>query len=104
MPMWNLTQEKKDAICKNRDQKNQELKKLKATTIETMWETDLNDFMTKLDEVEAKEAKEISEGNKELATAMKKGKGKGAKGMNKMETLPSAHAIRVEPIVAVSNR
>lgn len=100
MPMWNLTQEKKDAICKNRDQKNQELKKLKATTIETMWETDLNDFMTKLDEVEAKEAKEISEGNKELATAMKKGKGKGAKGMNKMETLPSAHAIRVEPIVA----
>jgi len=33
---------------------------------------------------------------------MKKGaaKGKGAKGMNKMETLPSKHAIRVAPIIA----
>merc|ERR1712042_128528 len=34
MPMWNLTQEKKDELCKKRDDKQQELEKLKATTKE----------------------------------------------------------------------
>ena len=104
MPMWNLTQEKKDSICKQRDVKNQELKKLKATTSETMWHTDLDEFLAKLDDVEKKERNEVKEADAELAK-MKKGaaKGKGAKGMNKMETLPSKHAIRVAPIIAVSN-
>jgi len=98
MPMWNLTQEKKDLICKQRDTKNQELKTLKGTTIETMWTRDLDEFMTKLNEVEAKEIKEINEGEAELS---KKAKGaKGKKGAVKMETLPSAHAIRVQPIIA----
>jgi len=101
MPMWNLTQEKKDSICKQRDVKNQELKKLKATTSETMWHTDLDEFLAKLDDVEKKERNEVKEADAELAK-MKKGaaKGKGAKGMNKMETLPSKHAIRVAPIIA----
>ena len=49
MPMWNLTQEKKDAIVKNRDERQQELKRLKATTKEDMWRTDLEEFLTKLD-------------------------------------------------------
>merc|ERR1711885_124052 len=99
MPMWNLTQEKKDQIYKNRDLRNQELKKLQATTTETMWKTDLDEFLVKLDEVEAKERKEISEADADLAKMKKKG-GKNAKGMMKMETLPSAHAIRVEPVIA----
>merc|ERR1712025_1111676 len=30
MPMWNLTQEKKDEICRKRDEKTQELKNLQA--------------------------------------------------------------------------
>ena len=34
MPMWNLTQEKKDTIIKNRDERQQELRKLKATSKE----------------------------------------------------------------------
>ena len=55
MPMWNLTQEKKDEICRKRDDKQQELEKLKATTKEDLWETDLEEFMLKLDEVEAGE-------------------------------------------------
>ena len=61
MPMWDLTQEKKDKICKQRDTKNTELKKLKATTINTMWTKDLDEFIAKFDEVEKQEKKEIDE-------------------------------------------
>merc|ERR1712050_572994 len=99
MPMWNLTQEKKDALCKNRDERNQELKKLKATSIEDMWLKDMDEFLEKLDEVEAKEKKDISDADADLAKMKKKG-GKAVKGQVKMETLPSAHAIRVEPVIA----
>merc|ERR1712203_564118 len=99
MPMWNLTQEKKDAICKNRDERNQELKKLKATSIEDMWLKDMDEFLEKLDEVEAKEKGDVADADADLAK-MKKGKGKAGKGQVKLETLPSAHAIRVEPVIA----
>jgi len=98
MPMWNLTQEKKDQICKNRDERNQELKKLKATTIEDMWLRDLDEFLAKLDEVEDKERKDVADADADMAKMKKKGK--GAKGQVKVETLPSAHAIRVEPVIA----
>jgi len=98
MPMWNLTQEKKDLICKQRDTKNQELNKLKATTVDMMWTTDLDEFIAKLDEVEKKEIKEINEGEAELVKKAKGGKGK--RGGMKLETQPSAHAIRVKPVIA----
>ena len=98
MPMWNLTQEKKDNLCKNRDERNQELKKLQATKIEDMWRKDLDEFIAKLDEVEAKENEELAEAAAASAK-MKKAKGKGGKGM-KVEALPSAHAIRIDPIIA----
>ena len=101
MPMWNLTQEKKDQLCKNRDQRNQELKKLKATTVQQMWTADLDEFLVKLNEVEAKELKEAGEAEADLAKMKGKSKGKGGK--VKTETLPSAHAIRIEPVIAVSD-
>merc|ERR1711915_12706 len=100
MPMWNLTQEKKDQLCKNRDTKQQELKKLQGTTIETLWERDLDEFMAKLNEVEEKERLDAAEAEAGIAKSGKKAKGKGAKGMVKTEALPSEHAIRVEPIIA----
>ena len=95
MPMWNLTQEKKDSIIKNRDERQQELKRLKATTKEEMWRTDLDEFLTKLDEVEAQE---IADQN-EAAAGSKLKKAKGKKGA-KIEFQPSAHAIRIDPIIA----
>merc|ERR1719508_126095 len=106
MPMWNLTQEKKDEICKKRDDKQQELERLKATTKEQLWETDLEEFMVKLDEVEAKEEAEAAAapgndgggGGGGGKGGSKKGKGK--KGIVKMETLPSAAGIRVVPRIA----
>ena len=104
MPMWNLTQEKKDEIIKKRDEKKQELEKLKATTKEEMWETDLTEFMTKLDEVEAKEAEENAGDGTTVIEAGGKKKGvkggKSKKAAVKVETLPSSQGIRIEPKVA----
>ncbi len=58
MKMWNLTEEKKNELLKQRDNKQQELKRLQAKTKEQMWEEDLTALMEKLDEVEAKEREE----------------------------------------------
>ena len=100
MPMWNLTQEKKDEMIKKRDEKMQELKKLQATTKEQLWEKDLDDFMTKLDEVEKKEAEETAGDNTTMLEAGGKKKGKAKKTAVKVETLPSASGKRVEPVIA----
>jgi len=101
MPMWNLTQEKKDAIIKQRDDKKQELKKLQGTTKEQLWERDLDEFSAKLDEVEAKEAEENAGESTTVAEAGGKRKGgKAKKGAVKVETLPSANGIRIEPFIA----
>merc|ERR1712178_156707 len=91
------TQEKKDNLCKNRDERNQELKRLQATKIEDMWRKDLDDFIAKLDEFEAKENEDLAQAA-EASAKMKKAKGKGGKGI-KMEALPSAHAIRIDPVI-----
>ena len=99
MPMWNLTQEKKDNLIKNRDERKQELRKLQATTIQEFWTKDLDDFLAKLDEVEAKE-NAVAQAAQDAFSKMKKAaKGKGSKGM-KVEALPSAHAIRIDPVIA----
>jgi len=101
MPMWNLTQEKKDEICKKRDEKQKELRALVGTTIEQLWERDLDEFIKKLDEVEAAEAAEAAEGVPEAGKGGGKKAAKGGKkGAIKMEVLPSAHAIRIEPRIA----
>ena len=96
MPMWNLTQEKKDALCKNRDERNQELKRLQATKTEDMWRKDLDEFIAKLDQVEAKENEDMASAAEAAAKMKKGGKKKGLK----VEALPSAHAIRVDPVIA----
>merc|ERR1712142_421826 len=100
MPMWNLTQEKKDELCRKRDEKHQELEKLKATSKEQLWENDLVEFSEKLDEVEAKEAAEDAGGPNELAGKSGAKKGKAKKGTIKLEALPSAAGIRVVPRIA----
>ena len=89
----------KDKICKKRDVKQQELDRLKSTTKEQLWEADLEEFMLKLDEIEAKEEAEVAvaPGNDGGGGGGKGGskKGKGKKGIVKMEILPSAAGIRV---------
>merc|ERR1712142_348091 len=67
------------------------------------WEVDLDEFMSKLDEVEAKEAAEDASDAGDNAGEGGKGgskKGKTKKGAVKVETLPSAAGIRVVPRIA----
>ena len=107
MPMWNLTQEKIDELCRKRDEKKQELEELKATTKEELWRRDLKEFLAKLDEVEEGERRDDEEGGGGSGEARSVGKPKGLKGKSKgkvgavvkADTLPSKHAIRVEPKV-----
>merc|ERR1719495_1194718 len=106
MPMWNLTQEKIDELCKKRDEKRQELNELKATSKEELWRRDLREFLAKLDEVEEGERMDDEEGGggggetKPVGKATKgKSKGKGG-AVVKADTLPSKHAVRVEPNVS----
>ena len=107
MPMWNLTQEKIDELCKKRDEKRQELDELKATSKEELWRRDLQEFLAKLDEVEEGERRDDEEGGGGSSETRSVGKPKGLKGKGKgkvgvvvkADTLPSKHAIRVEPKV-----
>ena len=91
MPMWSLTQEKKEELIRKKKEKKAELEKLRGTTKEDLWIHDLEEFLEKLDEVEQKE--------REDASAVIQGKAKGGKGKKglKMEAMPSPQGIRVAP-------
>lgn len=53
--MWSLTAEKIEELLRKKDDKHKELEDLKRTSKEELWERDLKEFLTKLDEVELKE-------------------------------------------------
>merc|ERR1711913_67275 len=55
MAMWNLTKEKKDQLLKKRDEKLQEVEKLKKKSEKDLWEDDLKEFLAALDKQEQKE-------------------------------------------------
>ncbi|XP_055377306.1 DNA topoisomerase 2 [Condylostylus longicornis] len=55
MSMWMLTEERKNELLKQRDQKLVELKTLQGKTAEILWLDDLDAFEKKLNEVEEKE-------------------------------------------------
>lgn len=71
--MWMLTDERKNELLKQRDNKLSELGILKAKTPEGLWEADLEALEKKLDEVEEKERQE------ELGVNMKTAKQMAAK-------------------------
>merc|ERR1719347_436884 len=83
------------------DKKTRELKNLQATSKEDLWKTDLNKFIEKLDEVEAKEAQEDAADASSQEAAGKGGKKGGKKKTAlKKEALPSDVGIRVVPKIA----
>ncbi len=49
LPMWSLTKEKKEALLKERDQKSDELYRLKKKTSQDLWRDDLDGFLKELD-------------------------------------------------------
>ncbi|XP_075299453.1 DNA topoisomerase 2-alpha [Opisthocomus hoazin] len=96
MPLWYLTKEKKDELCKQRDNKEKELENLKCKSASDLWKEDLAVFVEELDAVEAKQIQD------EMAGFVGKPlKVKGAKMKVKKaqlpEVMPSPHGIRVVP-------
>uniref|UniRef100_A0A3Q2U469 DNA topoisomerase 2 n=1 Tax=Fundulus heteroclitus TaxID=8078 RepID=A0A3Q2U469_FUNHE len=91
MPMWFLTKEKKEELCRQRDNKLTELNTLMKKAPADLWRADLAAFSEELERLEAKE--------KEEATAPVKGAGKGKVKKVKQETLPTPQGRRVIPRV-----
>ncbi|XP_026171924.1 DNA topoisomerase 2-alpha isoform X2 [Mastacembelus armatus] len=92
MPMWFLTKEKKEELCKQKDAKLTELNTLKKKTPSDLWREDLAAFLEELTNIEAKE--------KETTTTTRvKGTGKGKAVKVKQETLPTPQGRRVVPRV-----
>lgn len=97
MSMWMLTDERKNELLKQRDNKLAELATLTAKTPKSLWVEDLDAFMKKLDEVEHKERideeQTIKKLSKVAAPAGKAGKSRNAKSPKKGgksdETKPS---------------
>lgn len=92
MPMWFLTKEKKEELCRQRDAKLTELNTLKKKTPADLWKEDLAAFSEELANFEAKE-------KENAAMPVKKGAGKGKSTKVKQETLPTPQGRRVIPRV-----
>ncbi|XP_061445305.1 DNA topoisomerase 2-alpha isoform X2 [Rhineura floridana] len=98
MPLWYLTKEKKDELCKQRDDKETELENLKQKNPNNLWREDLAAFVEALEDLENKEKQDEMSG-----TAGKPIKGKGGKlkvkKLQLQEIMPSPHGRRVVPRV-----
>ncbi|XP_049637611.1 DNA topoisomerase 2-alpha-like [Suncus etruscus] len=95
MPLWYLTKEKKDELCKLRKEKEEELDILKGKSPSDLWREDLAVFIEELEIVEAKELKD-----EQVGLVVKGGKAKGKK-TQLTEILPSPSGKRVIPVVTV---
>merc|ERR1719394_800297 len=60
MNLWSLTYEKVEEIKKQHELKKQELEELKKTTIEMMWDRDLEALLKGLDDMDAQELKKTT--------------------------------------------
>ncbi|XP_008687694.2 DNA topoisomerase 2-alpha [Ursus americanus] len=95
MPLWYLTKEKKDELCKLRNEKEQELETLKRKSPSDLWKEDLAAFIEELEAVETKEKQE-----EQIGLPGKGGKAKGKK-TQMAEVLPSPCGKRVIPRVTI---
>ncbi|KAI9586703.1 DNA topoisomerase 2 [Glossina fuscipes] len=103
MSMWMLTDERKNELLKQRDQKLAELAALKNKTIEMLWLDDLDEFEKKLDEVEEKERLDELGINKKQSKALAKNKAASAAVLKKRgsakensDVFPDPRGIKVE--------
>ncbi|XP_034271655.1 DNA topoisomerase 2-alpha isoform X1 [Pantherophis guttatus] len=96
MPLWYLTKEKKDELCKQRNNKETELENLKQKDPTDLWKEDLAAFIEELDVIEAKEKQDEMLGITGKSNRGKGGKAK-AKTLKLQEILPSPQGRRVIP-------
>ncbi|KAH0626856.1 hypothetical protein JD844_002113 [Phrynosoma platyrhinos] len=103
MPLWYLTKEKKDELCKQRGDKETELETLKRKKPDDLWREDLAVFIEALDDLEEKEKQDEMSGG-----ASKPIKGKGGKlkvkKLQLQEVMPSPYGRRVIPRVTEEMR
>nr|XP_057917582.1 DNA topoisomerase 2-alpha [Doryrhamphus excisus] len=97
MPMWFLTKEKKEELCKQRDAKAVELSTLEKKSPSDLWKEDLSAFSEELERVEAKE-------REDAAMPVTKTSGKGKKLKVKQETLPTPQGRSVIPRITSAMR
>ncbi|EAW60661.1 topoisomerase (DNA) II alpha 170kDa, isoform CRA_a, partial [Homo sapiens] len=95
MPLWYLTKEKKDELCRLRNEKEQELDTLKRKSPSDLWKEDLATFIEELEAVEAKEKQD-----EQVGLPGKGGKAKGKK-TQMAEVLPSPRGQRVIPRITI---
>lgn len=67
--MWSLTFERKEELLKKRDNKIAELQTLEKKTPKDLWREDLDAFLAKLEEFEAKQNEEAVKAEKVRTTA-----------------------------------
>lgn len=102
MSMWMLTEEKKNELLKQRDQKLAELKVLRSKSPEQLWVADLDEFLQKLTEVEEAERLEAAGSGKKKKPVKKEtlmGKARAASSKKKAgrdETKPSEDGFEVK--------
>lgn len=97
MPIWNLTLEKKEDILKQQKQKQNELKALRAKSVEQLWLDDLNELREQLEKFDAREREEIEMViKKTTAKAQKSASSRSAGGSIKNEYLPDPIGQRIE--------
>ncbi|XP_005191756.1 DNA topoisomerase 2 [Musca domestica] len=103
MSMWMLTEERKNELLKQRDQKLAELAALKEKTIQMLWLDDLDELEKKLDEVEEKERLDELGINKKQAKALAKNKAAAAAATKKRggdkggaDVFPDPQGVKVE--------
>uniref|UniRef100_A0A672V7P9 DNA topoisomerase 2 n=1 Tax=Strigops habroptila TaxID=2489341 RepID=A0A672V7P9_STRHB len=94
MPLWYLTKEKKDELCKQRDNKEKELENLKCKSPSDLWKEDLAVFVEELDVLEAKQRQDEMAG---FVGKPLKAKGGKMKKAQLPEVMPSPHGERVVP-------
>lgn len=101
MSMWMLTEEKKNELLKQRDQKLAELAVLKKQTPEMLWMADLDALSQKLNEVEENERLEAAGLKKKKVAVKKEPAGKQRQSASKKkygrdETKPSDDGMEVK--------
>merc|ERR1719454_2668918 len=94
MNLWSLTFEKVEEIKKQLEIKEQELRALKAKSIETMWDEDLKALSKGLDDLEALEAEEAEAEEEAVAGRRKKAGIRDAAGSKKKVALKVASRKR----------
>merc|ERR1712203_521921 len=94
MPMWSLTNERKEDLLKKKEEKKKELNDLRATSKEDLWRMDLKEFIQKLDEVEKKKQDEEEKASGKLNKKKDGGRKKT------MPMSPAVKGIRILPTIS----